>query len=168
VPTEARWSTRPCYRAHTALPLLSMDRETRSLSSLRSGVCCFFLRQGEKWRLIEPELDQLHRRLRLRIRSSKSGVPSPGFGTLVKLFVCASCGRRIRPELSGDGTARGSTCHEVQAVLAVRLAVPLLFSVPAFLIAASAPSSIALTSFPNASVFGSPVTLVAAVTPPNS
>ena len=50
-------------------------------------------------------------------------------------------------------------------MLSVRLSLPLLFAVPALLLSGST-SSITLTSSPNASVFGRPVTLVATVTPP--
>jgi uncharacterized protein (TIGR03437 family) len=50
----------------------------------------------------------------------------------------------------------------------MRLTVPLLFAVPAVLIAAGTPSSIALSSSPNVSVFGRPVTLIAVVAPPTA
>lgn len=53
-------------------------------------------------------------------------------------------------------------------MLTVKLAVALLFAVPALLIGGSTPSGIKLTSSPNASVFGRPVTLVATVTPPEA
>ena len=46
-----------------------------------------------------------------------------------------------------------------------KLAVPLLFAVPALLLGGSTPSSVTLSSSPNASVFGHVVTLSAAVTP---
>jgi len=52
--------------------------------------------------------------------------------------------------------------------LAVKLAVPLVFAIPAALIGGSTPSNIALGSSPNPSVYGRPVTLTAAVAPPTA
>src|SRR5579871_4863031 len=56
------------------------------------------------------------------------------------------------------------TCHEGKNLFAMKLSL-LLVALPSVLIAASAPSSVALSSAPNASVFGRPVTLVAVVAP---
>jgi uncharacterized protein (TIGR03437 family) len=50
--------------------------------------------------------------------------------------------------------------------VAVSPAITLLFAVPAILVAATTPTTIALKSSPNPSVYGRPVTLTAAVTPP--
>ena len=52
------------------------------------------------------------------------------------------------------------------AILAVKLAVPLLFAIPAALIGGTNPSSTALSSSLTASVYGTPVTLTAVVAPP--
>jgi hypothetical protein len=49
--------------------------------------------------------------------------------------------------------------------LAIRFAVPLLFAVPTLQFAAGTPSSIVLSSSPNPSVFGRPVTLTTVVAP---
>jgi uncharacterized protein (TIGR03437 family) len=50
-------------------------------------------------------------------------------------------------------------------LLAIKIITALLFAAPSVLSAAGAPSSIALSNSPNASVFGAPVTLTAAVAP---
>ncbi len=53
-------------------------------------------------------------------------------------------------------------------MLAVKLAVPILFVFPAALIGGSTTSSVALSSSPNPSVLGRPVTLTAVVAPPTA